>query len=252
MLIEGKKFDLRLYVMIKGFDPIEAYLANEGLARLCTENYRQPTKDKMKKMFMHLTNFSLNKNSENYIPPTDEFLTEDNGSKRLMSSLWKHIEEQGHDIVTVKQKIIDTVRKAVITLEPYLMHMYHNKVDGDHTQAKLFHILGIDILLDKKMNAWLMEINANPSLCMFLEKDPIPGEPEPERTLSELDKFVKTKVIGEAIKIVSGQGNEEYDGTYEKVLPVEDGSFDTYYIWNRAMELFELMITLGKATEAIN
>jgi len=84
-------------------------------------------------MFMHLTNFSLNKNSENYIPPTDEFLTEDNGSKRLMSSLWKHIEEQGHDVVTVKQKIIDTVRKAVITLEPYLMHMFHNKVDSDHT-----------------------------------------------------------------------------------------------------------------------
>ena len=101
------------------------------------------------------------------------------------------------------------------------------------------------------MNAWLMEINANPSLCMFLDKDPIPGEPEPERVLCELDKFVKTKVIGEAIKIVSGQGNDEYDGTYDKILPVEDGSFDGYYIWNRATELFGMMIILGKATEAV-
>jgi D-alanine-D-alanine ligase-like ATP-grasp enzyme len=29
----------------------------------------------------------------------------------------------------------------------------------------------MDILLDKKNNAWLMEVNANPSLNMFLEKE---------------------------------------------------------------------------------
>ena len=36
----------------------------------------------------------------------------------------------------------------------------------------------MDILLDKKNNAWLMEVNANPSLNMFLEKecDLQPGE----------------------------------------------------------------------------
>jgi hypothetical protein len=139
----------------------------------------------------------------------------------------------------------------VITLEPYLLHYYHSKVDSEHRNAKNFHILGVDILLDKKLNAWLMEINANPSLCMFIEKDPVPGEPEPEKVLSELDKFVKTKVIGEAFKIVSGQGNDDYDGTYEKILPVEDGTFDDYYIWNRATELFELMTNCGKQTDTV-
>jgi hypothetical protein len=29
----------------------------------------------------------------------------------------------------------------------------------------------MDILIDKKLNAWLMEVNSNPSLNMFLEKD---------------------------------------------------------------------------------
>jgi len=57
-------------------------------------------------------------------------------------------------------------------------------VSKDHENAKCFQILGIDILVDKKNNAWLMEINANPSLNMFLEKesDLLPGE-KPERTL---------------------------------------------------------------------
>ena len=40
--------------------------------------------------------------------------------------------------------------------------------------SKVFHILGLDILIDKKHHAWLMEINSNPSLNIFLERD-IPG-----------------------------------------------------------------------------
>jgi hypothetical protein len=91
---------LRLYVLIKGFDPIEAYLCDEGLARFCTSEYRQPNPQNMKNMFMHLTNFSLNKQSENYQEPDEEFLADgkDTGSKRLLSSLWKTLEEEGHDV----------------------------------------------------------------------------------------------------------------------------------------------------------
>ena len=76
VIIDKKKFDLRLYVLIKGVRPMQAYLCDEGLARFCTEDYRQPNPQNMKNMFMHLTNFSLNKHSENYKPPEDDFLEE--------------------------------------------------------------------------------------------------------------------------------------------------------------------------------
>lgn len=46
-----------------------------------------------------------------------------------------------------------------------------------------------------------MEINANPSFNMFLERELPNGEVE--KTLSELDKYVKSKVVSEAITIVS-------------------------------------------------
>lgn len=214
LLLESKKFDLRLYVLVKGYDPVEAYLADEGLARLCTDNYKQPTANNMKNMFMHLTNFSLNKNSENYKAPDENFLENNEGSKRLLSALWVTLEEQGFDVGLIKERISDTIKKAVITMEPYLIHQYHAKVNASHENTKNFQILGMDILLDKKMNAWLMEVNSNPSLNMFLEKDIVPGmEIEPEKILSELDKFVKTKVVAESIRIVTGQGTNEYEGS---------------------------------------
>jgi len=252
LLLDGKKFDLRLYVLVKGFDPMEAYLADEGLARLCTEPYRQPTLANMKNMFMHLTNFSLNKNSENYKAPDENFFDQNDGSKRLLTQLYRTLEEQGHDVAKIKERIADTVKKSVVTMEPYLKHMYHTRVSQDHESSKAFHILGMDILLDKKMNAWLMEVNANPSLNMFLEKDVPPDcGIEPEKILSELDKYVKTKVIAESLRIVTGLGTSEYEGTFEQLLPCDEPDFDRYYIWNRGLELFELMVKQGKASEAV-
>ena len=37
-----------------------------AFARFCTEQYEKPTKHNMDNVFMHLTNYALNKDSENY------------------------------------------------------------------------------------------------------------------------------------------------------------------------------------------
>jgi tubulin polyglutamylase TTLL11 len=71
LVIDRKKFDCRLYVVIKGVDPVEAYLADEGLARFCTQNYRKPDAANIKNLYMHLTNFSLNKNSNRFKAPSE-------------------------------------------------------------------------------------------------------------------------------------------------------------------------------------
>lgn len=36
LLLDGIKFDLRVYVVVVGKDPIKAYICDEGLARFCT------------------------------------------------------------------------------------------------------------------------------------------------------------------------------------------------------------------------
>jgi hypothetical protein len=86
LLIDQLKFDLRLYVLILSVDPLKIYLFDEGIARFSTEKYVEPSEENFKNTYMHLTNYSLNKNN------TAKFIHNENeGHKRTFSSILEHI-----------------------------------------------------------------------------------------------------------------------------------------------------------------
>lgn len=66
-LIDGLKFDMRIYVLVAGTDPLRIFVYEEGLARLATEPYTAPRTDNLSNHFMHLTNYAINKNSPNFV-----------------------------------------------------------------------------------------------------------------------------------------------------------------------------------------
>ena len=84
-----------------------------------------------------MTNFSLNKSHQNFQKPDDEFYKNDNGSKRLLSSVFKHFIQQGRDVKHLKRQIKEIAGKCVIALEPYLQNAYRVFV-GDMARPKCF------------------------------------------------------------------------------------------------------------------
>ena len=65
-LVDGLKFDLRLYVLIVSADPLKLFIFKDGLVRFASEPYKKPNKQNLKNMFMHLTNYSINKESKSF------------------------------------------------------------------------------------------------------------------------------------------------------------------------------------------
>ena len=116
MLIEGKKFDLRMYLVCFGLEPMHAYAYREGMVRICTADYELPNKENMKNTFMHLSNYSLNKENTDF---SKDLI---GGSKRTLSSMLKTIETE-----EIKSKIwesIDTCfRKTISALTPFLQNL---------------------------------------------------------------------------------------------------------------------------------
>jgi hypothetical protein len=55
--------------------------------------------------------------------------------------------------------------------------------------------------MDENWNCWLMEVNANPSLNVYNDKELPNGDVE--QTLSEIDKYVKTSLLADTIALVT-------------------------------------------------
>ena len=114
LLIHGLKFDLRLNVLVTNFDPLKIYVYNEGLVRFASEPYN--LKSIKSNVYAHLTNYSINKKSENFVQ--NQNLSErDFGNKWSLSALQSHLERLGIDMKAVWARIYDSIIKSLISVE---------------------------------------------------------------------------------------------------------------------------------------
>ena len=109
------KFDLRLYVLVLGVNPLRIFLFKDGLARLATSPYYEPNDSNMNNMQMHLTNYAINKNSlafmKNYTAAGD-FV----GSKRSLKFVLRYLKKTlKADTTKLMKEIKDMIIKTIIS-----------------------------------------------------------------------------------------------------------------------------------------
>jgi len=208
-LLEGKKFDFRIYVVVfcdeKG--EWEAALCREGLARVCTDKYEAPTSRNMHRCTAHLTNYSLNVKSGDY-KLADDGAT---GSKRLLTIALRQIAQENPD-----WPVLDTLMDISALTVAALHREWLASVETPSHPS--FHVLGLDVLLDAKGGGHLLEVNCNPSMVVTT---PWPVGQVPDELMqgaktcrcmshhrphihieSRVDLAAKTAVIGDSLRAI--------------------------------------------------
>ncbi|XP_072197890.1 tubulin monoglutamylase TTLL4 isoform X2 [Excalfactoria chinensis] len=159
-LIDGRKFDLRIYVYVTCYDPLRVYLFKDGLVRFASCKYSSSMKSLSNK-FVHLTNYSVNKKNTEYKSNLDETATACQGHKWALKALWNYLNQKGVNSEAIWEKIKDIVIKTIIASEPYVNSLVKMYVRRPYCCHELF---GFDIMLDENLKPWILEVNISPSL----------------------------------------------------------------------------------------
>ncbi|PAA48951.1 hypothetical protein BOX15_Mlig012852g2, partial [Macrostomum lignano] len=195
LLIGGKKFDLRIYVLVTSFRPLKAYLYQLGFCRFCTVKYTPSSQD-LDNMFAHLTNVSIQKHGNEYNAV--------HGGKWTVQNLRTFLE--GTRGKAVSDRLFDDMNWLIIHSLKAVSSVMAN-------DRHCFECYGYDIIIDNNLKPWLIEVNASPSLS----------------STTSHDRVMKHKLINDVINIVIPPG-EGPDVRWSKVPARENlGHFDLLY-----------------------
>ena len=180
-LIQGKKYDLRLYVLISGLKPLRIYFYKEGLIRIASEKY-SVNPNNIGNKYIHLTNTDVNKSNKNFVHPKD---SNDENANMWNILMYKKYLKEKHSIEwdDISIKIKDIIIKTIISLQ--------HKLTEDNEKRKLndnnfYNLLGFDILMTDDFIPKLLEVNHSPQMYIH----------------NNLDRIIKNNLFVDTLNII--------------------------------------------------
>lgn len=155
-LIDGRKYVLRLYVLIRGLEPLRVYRYAQGFAKLASHAY---TLDDLTDPFIHQTNPDINATNTGVNDPV-VFIDLKQYAERITA--------EGHDSDALFARIDQLLAITAIAARET---MRTETLAAGADPEGCFELMGIDCLIDQSMNPWLLECNLNPSLGVFAGPD---------------------------------------------------------------------------------
>ena len=133
LLIDEKKFDIRVYAAVISADPLIVYMYNDGLLRIASA----PWDENSTSLDVHLT--------------TGENCTVENFDR-----LWPLLEESKIDAETVKQRMEDVVAGLIAVNRDKFLQQKNPKIS--------FELYGFDFIITSDGNVYCLEANVSPSM----------------------------------------------------------------------------------------
>jgi tubulin polyglutamylase TTLL5 len=177
LLLDGYKFDLRIYVLATSFSPLEAFVYKEGFARLSSEKF-STNPEHLQNKYVHLTNSSIQKHASGGIKSDNaaKFGGEDGGNKVSLTYLWKRLKAEGIDTDLLWQSTKDVCLKTLVCTD-----------DSIPNQPNAFEVYGFDVIFDDALRPWVIEVNSSPAMARE----------------TKLDEQVKEPMIHDTARLVS-------------------------------------------------
>jgi hypothetical protein len=154
LLVYGRKFDFRVYMLIVSMDPF-IVLYHDGFLRVSLYTYDQGASETM----AHVTNTQLAKDMLEARNATAEEWEE-----TMQSQMWTFptFEEYMQEAGLVDSGWLDDFLRPV--MKQKMLHLARMHFPTLMQLTNAFEIFGIDFLFDSSLNLWFLESNVSPAM----------------------------------------------------------------------------------------
>uniref|UniRef100_A0A1A9ZK50 Uncharacterized protein n=1 Tax=Glossina pallidipes TaxID=7398 RepID=A0A1A9ZK50_GLOPL len=152
-LVDGYKFDIGVYVIVTGIDPLRLYIyTGDVLFRYCSVKYYP----------FNASNIDSYVVGDDYLPTWQvpslvKYYEHLEGNMR--DSFDAYVRDQNSDPLIIWLQVEGIIRETVLAKEQQIAHILRS-----YKNLKFFELMRFDLIIDEDLRVYLMEANMSPNL----------------------------------------------------------------------------------------